>query len=132
MNESRQIPPEAVAPLTEWHVEGEKAEKYNRNLLQYGSGLAAVLGIVCGSGGIVAVATALIGRDDPTADPPDWVLGLLGVLAGVFVVFGIPLLMFTLKAWRNRARSETLAREQLRKLIGSHPDGFFPPSKISR
>src|SRR5207248_652263 len=51
--------PGKVEALQGWRLAQEAASRSNRNLLQYGAGIAAILGIAAGSGGILAVANSL-------------------------------------------------------------------------
>jgi len=51
---------EIVQGLRGWTRAKEAASRYNRNLLQFGAGIAAVLGIEAGSGGIFALANSIV------------------------------------------------------------------------
>jgi len=45
-----------VDALQNWHAATDGASRSNRNLLQYAAGIAALLGISAGSGGVFAIA----------------------------------------------------------------------------
>ncbi len=64
-----------ISTAQNWYKAKDEADHYNRNLMQYGGAVAAVLTILAGSGGIFAVATAVKVEDNPYFD---WAATILG------------------------------------------------------
>jgi len=120
-----------VAELLAWKLGVERAGRHNRNLLQYGASMAALLGISAGGGGILALAKAVTLTQGDNAGhllPEDGLrfvvaLGVLG-LAGA-VVLGVLLY----RAFRDRARAEAEADAHLSKLVQLRPEGFLPSGR---
>jgi hypothetical protein len=121
---------EIVKELQGWHRAKEEASHYNRNLLQYAAGIAAGLGIVAGSGGILAVALAVNGTTD--APPPAvgslpfWILVTLLVLSYLSALISAILLGFLALAFVRRRRAERRAANHLERLIGLMPHYYLP------
>ena len=140
--------------LQGWHQAQETAKRHNRNLLQYGAGIAAVTGIGAGSGGILAVANALenAGRTGSTAPadatvtasenanasvtasenvssiPVDWAFNSLagaGIAAGC-LVFALVLFLLIRALWLRQS-AEREADEYRSQLIAIKPE-LFPPN----
>jgi NADH:ubiquinone oxidoreductase subunit K len=122
-NEKRQ---ELVEALQGWHRARASAGRYNRNLLQYGAGIAAVLGIEAGSGGIFAIANSL-GAVGGEVSLPVWAvftLVIIGVLAAAVTIILAILLVDT---YRRREAAESEAARCHDKLIALEPDRFLSP-----
>ncbi len=114
--------PDLVPALQGWHRAKDEASRYNRNLLQYAAGIAAVLGIGAGSGGLFAVAGALIRTEETSRSLPDWAFVIL-VVAGIVVgVLSLILLAFLAIAFSRRRTAEQHADGYLARLIEVDPD----------
>lgn len=117
---------ETVRELEGWHLAREAAQRWNRNLLQYGAGVAAVLGLAAGSGGVFAIASSLVGLQDTSASLPGWAVGVLGgvtvVASAVFVI----LMSLLIASYFQRRKAEGAADSHLTKLIGLAPERFIP------
>ena len=120
---------EKVAALQGWRLAEEAASRSNRNLLQYGAGIAAVLGIAAGSGGILAVADSLRKAQDASAQLP-------GSLAAMFVVVDVVAALLTLilfglliDAFMQRRDAEALADRYMKKLIEFEYAHFLSETK---
>jgi hypothetical protein len=82
-------PESLVHELQAWRIAREAASRCNRNLLQYAAGLAAVLGISAGGGGMIAVASALetkLGEGEGLLQ----VTALIGPIVAATIVGGRP------------------------------------------
>ena len=112
---------ELVSGLREWHGAREAAGRSNRNLLQYGAALAALIGIETGFGGVVAVAMSVA---ETTNDTPFglWILGL--VVAGL--ILGTMLALLIVKSYRDRRLAEQRVDAAVDKLIPLSPERFLP------
>ncbi len=110
----------AVGELQHWRLAREKAARHNRNLLQYGAGLAAVLGISAGGGGMIAVANSL---GQANTGPLNAIMGSI-LLASILV--GLVLLVLLLGTFRSRQAAERESDEYLGKLIELVPSWFQP------
>jgi len=115
-----------VAALQNWHVATDAASRRNRNLLQYAAGIAALLGISAGSGGVFAVAESL--QSTSRGGSPWWAVAILAGVAAFAAVAGLVMLFFLLKAYVQRRSAEDEADGYLRELIGMDPDRFWPKS----
>ena len=122
------IPNEMVKELQRWHLAREAASRHNRDLLQYGAAFAAVLGIEAGSGGILAVATALTSDGDSL--PTEVGAILLAVLA-IGVVFAVVSGALLIGAFRRRRAAERRADNSLENLIGHAPERFLPKEEVT-
>jgi hypothetical protein len=114
------------AELRGWHLAKEAASRHNRNLLQYGAGIAAVLGIEAGSGGVFAIANGLTKVGGASASLPWWTWVILG---GVSIVAGTTfaiLVGFLVRAFLLRRAAEQKADDHLAKVIALAPDRFLP------
>jgi len=121
-----------VAELRAWGVGVELAERYNRNLLQYGGGIAAVLGISAGGGGILALAKAIPGaqpRDSVPFVANDTLATLLLALAIVAAIAALGLGILLCRAFGGRTRAEAEADLHLRRLIELRPESFAPAGR---
>lgn len=121
--------------LQGWHLARQRAKRYNRNLLQYGAGLAAVLGINAGTGGMLKLADSLEIRSarasgDAISEPARQVLWDLTSLAGWIVaitaVAAVLLLILLIAAFRERQRAERQADGYVPRLIATAPQWFRP------
>ncbi len=129
-----------ITELQGWHREKEAASRHNRNLLQYAGALAAVLGIQAGSGGIFAIAIALMNAGPSLPDwlpsIPQWVTSLPEAVKWVFVGVGIAgaaapvalLVIFLIRALRYRQEAERQADDHRHNLIAIDPT-LFPLEK---
>ncbi len=117
--------PDLVPALQGWHRAKEEARRYNRNLLQYAAGIAAVLGIGAGSGGLFAVAGALIRTEETSRSLPDWAFVILVIAGSVVGVLSIILLAFLGIAFFRRRKAEQDADGYLARLIEVDPDRFW-------
>jgi hypothetical protein len=116
-----------VAALRNWHRATEAADRSNRDLLQYGAGIAALLGISAGSGGVFAVAQSLNNAD--TGGSPWWALTILvGVLIIAFVA-GAVMAGLLVQSYGRRESAERDADEALAELIALGPEHFWPKAE---
>lgn len=114
--------PEIVDALQGWQIAKERAGQANRDLLQYAAGITAVLGIVAGSGGIFAVATAVT----PTDGTQLFSIDLLKMLMIVGFALAAVLALMLVGAFRKRRQSERAMEDYLTRLIRLRPDAFLP------
>lgn len=119
---SREVDATVVKELQGWHLAREAAKRHNRNLLQYGAGLTAVLGINVGTGGMLVVAESLARAQEVASQLPWWASGMVTVttLAGLLLLG----LLIRTYVWRQAA--ERQADTHLEKLIALAPH-WFPP-----
>jgi hypothetical protein len=112
---------ELVQHLQSWHESRNKAIRRNRNLLQYAAGVAALLGISAGSGGIFALADAVNVNGSE--------VGILNAVLILVIVASIGLaavlMVLLVQAFFGRLRSEAEADRHLRQLIELKPDLFW-------
>jgi hypothetical protein len=123
------VSPALVWELQGWHLAKEAASRHNRNFLQYAAGLAAVLGINVGGGGMLAIAKSLreaSGRPDgptvsflPLNTPIDWILA-------VAMLVGAALLLLVTWTFMRRQAAEGRAERHLERLIALAPQWFEP------
>src|SRR5436309_2859504 len=120
--------PGKVEAMQGWRLAQEAASRSNRNLLQYGAGIAAVLGIAAGSGGVLAVANSLHKAQDASAQLPG--LAALFVVVDV-VTFLLTLILFglLLDAFTRRRDAEAQADKYMKRLIEFEYDHFLSESK---
>ncbi len=114
--------PEIVRALQGWQIAKERANRANRDLLQFAAGITAVLGIVAGSGGIFAVASSAATTTGTQLFPLDLLKILMGIGFALSVVLGIMLV----GAFQRRHREERTMDDYLTKLISLRPDAFLP------
>jgi len=110
-----------VQDLEDWHLAREEANRYNRNLLQYGAAVAAVFGIGAGSGSVLALANAQTEEGENMA----LLWGAIG-LAGAVLVFSVILAFLLVAAFQQRRSAERRADESHRKLVRHAPERFLP------
>lgn len=108
-----------------WNAAKAKAERANRNLLQYGGALAAMLGISAGSSGIWAIVKAMPSSDFLEPFVPCFVAAFCG--AGLFV--GI-LFLGLVNSFRNRGKFERQADEYFAQIVKLYPERFLPKSDV--
>jgi Na+/phosphate symporter len=123
----RALPREAnqeaiVTELQRWHRAREAAKRHNRNLLQYGAGLTAVLGINIGTGGMLALADSLAETQQEATQLPWWAAAVaaLSILAGIFLV------VLLVQAFHARQEADRNAEIHLEMLIALAPEWFQP------
>ena len=120
---------EVVHELQAWHLAREAASRCNRNLLQYAAGLAAVLGISAGGGGMIAVANSLGATRLPVGDGSESLVSmdtLIGWIVVATIVVGLVLLILLILTFRERQASEHQTDDHLKKLIALAPRWFEP------
>ena len=116
-----------VPELQAWKLSLEHAERANRNLLQDAAGIAALLGIQAGSGGVFALAQAVtVAKDGATTFVPDDIMRVLLIAAAVGAALSLGLAVLLVRAFWARHRAEADADEHLAKLIEAKPDHFLP------
>lgn len=113
---------ELVTTLREWRGAREAASRSNRNLLQYGAAFAALMGILTGVGGVVAVAMSVAENNSRDAQFGFWFLGL--VVAGM--ILGVMLALLLVKSYRERRLAEGRVDAAIDKLIPLTPERFLP------
>src|SRR4029453_9222519 len=94
--------PEVVQALQGWQIARERSSRPNRNLLQFGAGITAVLGLVAGSGGLFGVANALTTTEGSQLFPLD----LLKVFMVIGFVLAVVLGLLLVGAFRERRQQE--------------------------
>ena len=114
--------PEIVDALQGWQIAKERAGRANRDLLQFAAGITAVLGIVAGSGGIFAVATAVT----PTDGTQLFSIDLLKMLMVVGFALALVLTLMLAGAFQKRRQAERAIDDHLTRLIRLRPDAFLP------
>ena|SRR5437763_15423594 len=114
--------PEIVRALQGWQIAKERANRANRDLLQFAAGITAVLGIVAGSGGIFAVATAVT----PTQGAQLFSIDVLKTLMAVGFALAAVLALMLVGSFQKRRREEHTMDEFLTSLIALRPDAFLP------
>jgi hypothetical protein len=118
-------PLEGIKPdelTARWNEAKAKADRANRNLLQYGGALAAMLGISAGSSGIWAIVKAMpSGSSFLDQFIPCFVTAFCG--AGMFGGF---LFLGLLNSFRTRGKFEREADELMTHLVKLYPDRFLP------
>lgn len=114
-----------VEALQRWHRTKEAANRYNRDLLQYGAVVAGSAGMMAGAGGLTALAGAG-GR------LPWWAAVQLSVLAVAAVVAIGGGVMLVLRTYRLRERAEAEVETSMDRLIELRPDQFLPGPTLRR
>jgi hypothetical protein len=116
-----------VEALRAWRKATDVAERSNRDLLQYGAGIAALLGISAGSSGVFSVAESLQGAE--SGGSPWWALAILAiVLVVAFVASGV-MAALLVQAYSRRESAEGDADAALSELIGLDPEHFWPKAE---
>ena len=114
----------AVTALQGWHHANERAARFNRNLMQFAGGLAALLGI---SGGSAAVAATGISVERLGDGAARWVVfGFATAIAIVIALTALTLVYQMLRAYRLRLQAEVSAGRFLDSLIRQDPERFWP------
>ncbi len=112
--------------LKKWYKAKDEADHYNRNLMQYGGAVAAVLTILAGSGGIFAVATAVKVEGNP------YFVWAAAILGGVSVVGTIALFILTgmlVHSFIRRGKAEKAVDKNRRRLINEEIAAFLPTTQ---
>ncbi len=112
--------------LKKWYKAKDEADHYNRNLMQYGGAVAAVLTILAGSGGIFAVATAVKVEGNP------YFVWAATILGGVSVVGTIALVILTVMlvhSFGRRRKAEKAVDKNRRSLIDEEIGPFLPTTQ---
>ncbi len=115
-----------ISVVQDWNKARDEAEHYNRNLMQYGAAVAAVLTLLAGSGGIFAVATAVKVEDNPFFL---WAVGILGGLGVVATIALVILMVMLVQSFVRRKEAEEAVEEHRRSLIGDDPTRFLPTTQ---
>ena len=115
---------ELVEAVQAWNRAKEESIRCNRNLLQYGAGIAAVLGIGSGSGGVFAVADKL----NVNGLPIGALVGL-GVLGGVLCLGFVVLSYLIVEAFTRREAAERKADDSQTRVIALAPSRFLPEAE---
>ena len=124
---SDELTKKQVAALQAWRKATDVAERSNRDLLQYGAGIAALLGISAGSGGVFAVAESLHGAE--TGGSPWWALAILVVVLVIAFVASAVMAGLLVQAYNRRESAERAADAALLELIGLGPEHFWPKAE---
>jgi hypothetical protein len=124
---------EAQARLGEelrgWHRAKEAAKRHNRNLLQYGAGVAAAFGVGAGSGGVLAVANSLTPEGIGSIELGSflfWVLGSVFSLSYVTIALAAIQAVLLVFTFFKRQAAEREAMGHLENLIALLPYHFLP------
>ena len=115
-----------ISTVQKWYKAKDEADHYNRNLMQYGGAVAAVLTILAGSGGIFAVATAVKVEGNP------YFVWAATILGGVSVVGTIALVILTVMlvhSFVRRGRAEKAVDKNRRNLINEEIAAFLPTTQ---
>ena len=116
-----------MVPIVQaWLEAKDKSERYNRNLMQYGAAIAAVLSILAGSGGIFAVANALRMEGGSL---PFWAWIILGVITVVGIAALFLLLILLFFSFLRRKEAEADAVRERGNLIAQDHTRFLPTSQ---
>jgi hypothetical protein len=108
--------------LKRYHVAYERAARRNRDMLQWGAAMTAVLGIAIGTGGIFALADS-IATANKSHGIPD--LALKAVFWGGLAIAAL-LLLQLINAFHLRSRAESQADDAMSRLIDLDPDRYPP------
>ena len=109
-----------ISGLQGWHLAREKANRRNRNMLQYAAGVAALVGVGSGTGGINQVAKALSAQKDVVVD-----LGWMQSLAFFEVAGAVALIVPLVFAYLQRRAAEQDMERHLARLIALVPSRFL-------
>ena len=115
-----------IPTLRAWYTAKDEAEHYNRNLMQYGTAVAAVLSILAGSGGIFAVANAL---KTESGSLPAWALMILWLVSIVGTIALVLLLGLLVHSFLHRSKAEKAVEESRGSLIDADLTPFLPTSQ---
>ena len=131
----RAYPVTEVQALQAWHLARQAARRHNRNLLQCAAGLAAVLGITAGGGGMLALAESLRIRSEEVAGIPadaaaqsaaaatlrETLSSPMFWLMAISALVGVILIVQMVAAYRGRQLAERQADANAVKLIAISP-----------
>lgn len=120
------IPEEMVRELQIWHRSKEAASRYNRNLLQYATAMAALLGIEAGSGGVFIVGNALARGRGADLQLEWWALATLWSVVTMAAIIYLSLSLLLIRVYRRRREEESRAEVALESLIMRDPERFLP------
>ena len=126
MGEPKDLP-EGIKPdelTAAWNIARGKAERANRNLLQYGGALAGMLGISAGSSGIWAIVKAMPNGCDFL---DRFYYCFVGAFCGASIFLGF-LFLGLVASFRKRGQYELEAEQYLKKIIALYPERFLPKS----
>ena len=136
--------------LAQWRLSFERANRCNRDLMQYAAATAALLGIGAGSGGLAMLAksverpvqqaasqsppmpTASLPPTVPTAMPTTvataqaWAEPVLSAVIVVCIAGAILLILGLAYTFLQRLRAEREADDHLDKLVRAKPENFLP------
>ncbi|MBI4298703.1 MAG: hypothetical protein HY666_02985 [Chloroflexi bacterium] len=105
--------------VSDWYIANEAAKRYDRNLLQYGGAMAAIVGVFGGSGGVFAIAISV----QQAEFLPLWLIWAdLAIGSILFVMLGILLLYSLLR----RRTCENEAEKSLKQIIAEDYKRFLP------
>ena len=107
-----------IRTLTAWHRARDDARRYNRNLLQLGAAIAAILGIEAGSGGVFAIANGINGNEPL----PEWASLQLIALTGFALVVGGIFGLLAIWSYFRRGQAEQKAEQNLEYLFTLDPE----------
>jgi protein-S-isoprenylcysteine O-methyltransferase Ste14 len=110
--------------VREWHIAREKADRLNRNLLQYGAAMAAVIGVFGASGGVFALAFSVQREGAELPLGIVWTTVAIGLL--LFVILG----GFLISAFRERGKREREVEEKFEQISREDPDAFLEIVKL--
>ena len=110
--------------VREWHIAREKADRLNRNLLQYGAAMTAVIGVFGASGGVVALAFSV------QKDGGDLPLGIVWAIVAIGLLLFVILGAFLISAFRDRGKCEEDAEEKLGHISREDPGAFLEIVKL--
>lgn len=115
-----------ISTVQNWYKAKDEADHYNRNLMQYGGGVAAVLTLLAGSGGIFAVATAVKVEDNPYFDRAAAILGGVSVVGTIALVI---LTVMLVHSFVRRRKAEKAVDKNRRSLINEEIAPFLPTTQ---
>ncbi len=118
-----------IAELRAWKLSIEHAERANRNLRQHAAGIAALLGIQAGSGGVFALAQAVTVAGEKSQFVPDEVMRVLIVAGAAGAALSLSLGALLVGAFRARRSAEAEADKHLARLIEAKPLHFLPKAQ---
>ena len=115
-----------VVHLERFHRARERSSRCNRNLLQYGAALMAVIGIALGTGSVLALARSLAEAQGDAALFPDWGLGVLIGIGSALAALALLLFLLLCQAFLSRLGAEHAADAALAELIRAEPERYLP------
>ncbi|NUP08342.1 MAG: hypothetical protein HOW73_20015 [Polyangiaceae bacterium] len=101
--------PRTATSLADWLIANDRVSRCNRDLLQYASMLAALLGIAGATGGVLQLAKSMRGTSWSRIE-----------IAAFAVVFGLTVGLFVavVVSWLKRDLAQRKAEQELRRLPG--------------